>query len=154
MPTKQTPSQSLGARILAKSEMTASGCRVWKGWKDPDGYGVIRLDERTKLRAHRAAYEAAHGPIPPGLIVMHMCDVRACVNPEHLHLGTHADNQADKVRKGRQARGERNGSAKLSAPDVIRIRSDTRRPPDIARAFGISADQVRLIQKRVKWAHV
>lgn len=68
------------------------------------------------------AYEMVYGPTPPGVCVLHKCDTPACVNPNHLRLGTHADNMADKVRRGRQARGERHTRAKLTRNDVDAIR--------------------------------
>ncbi len=65
-----------------------------------EGYGTLRVDGKTKY-AHIHAYEQAHGPIRKGLVVMHKCDVRACVNPEHLELGTHGDNARDRADKHR-----------------------------------------------------
>ena len=70
-----------------------TGCWLWLGFISPDGYG-------TRL-AHRRAWELARGPIPDGMLVCHRCDVRHCVNPDHLFLGTHLDNMRDMIRKGR-----------------------------------------------------
>lgn len=76
-------------------------CILWAGTRNPDGYG-----KRGDNYAHRLAWEAAFGPIPPGLCVLHRCDVRPCVNPEHLFLGTKGDNARDREAKGR---GRTNG---------------------------------------------
>jgi len=78
------------------------------------GYGQIRDEQGSYATAHRISWRLHNGDIPAGMCVLHKCDNPRCVRPEHLFLGTQADNIADKVRKGRQARGERHGMARAN----------------------------------------
>ena len=76
-------------------------CILWEGWLSSNGYGLADRGGNKRQLAHRWTYEQAHGPIPAGMVVMHTCDTKACVNLDHLVLGTQADNMADMVAKGR-----------------------------------------------------
>jgi hypothetical protein len=84
--------------------VTESGCWLWLGTTDKDGYGLWRDEKRKTVRAHRRVYETYYGPIPEGLVVMHRCDVPGCVNPSHLMLGTIAENNQDRSKKGRSSK--------------------------------------------------
>jgi hypothetical protein len=97
-------------RFWAKVDIRGDGeCWEWRGARDRKGYGRVWLPQRMVL-AHRAAWELARAAIPEGMHILHHCDHPPCCNPAHLFLGSNADNVADKVRKQRQARGERSGT--------------------------------------------
>lgn len=84
------------------------GCWLWKNSRDTSGYGWFSYMKKP-MRAHRVAWELTYGPIPDGLFVCHHCDVRTCVRPDHLFLGTQRDNMDDAVRKGRMRSGDQHG---------------------------------------------
>lgn len=133
-----------------------SGCWLWLGGVSWQGYGKFHF--RTTMAAHRASW-ALHHRVFPEVNVLHRCDNPACVNPEHLFLGSHLDNMRDKARKGRQfrPRGELNGQAKLSNAEVIRMRAlhaDGIEQKDIAAQFGLAQSAVSNIVNRKTYAHV
>ncbi len=84
------------------------GCWLWNGMRTHSGYGRFRIGGKI-CRAHRIAWELVYGTIPEGIFVLHKCDNRVCVNPEHLFLGSHNDNMKDMVKKNRQATGMQSG---------------------------------------------
>src|SRR5678815_5427950 len=86
------------------SEPTETGCIIYLGALDKDGYGRFSFASSKSMRAHRWAYEHFIKPIPKGMCVCHHCDNPSCVNPKHLWLGTNGDNTKDRSIKGRSAK--------------------------------------------------
>jgi hypothetical protein len=141
--------------------VTESGCILWTGPTDPDGYGSFKVtidNKRKHVRAHRVAYERVNGPIPCGQCVCHKCDTPLCINPEHMFLGTDTDNMADKTSKGRQARGASVGLAKMTEELVVELRRRYAMGGisilDLAREFGITQNPAWMAIKRKTWKHI
>ncbi|HLM56382.1 MAG TPA: HNH endonuclease [Pyrinomonadaceae bacterium] len=134
-------------------------CWLWSGHIGENGYGIISINGRG-YKAHRVSFFLEHGRISNDRLILHRCDVRACVNPSHLFQGTPKDNSQDAVRKGRNTRlyGERNGKAKLSRESVLAIRRMCRRPnvyqKDVARHFGVSEATVSYVVNGGRWKKV
>lgn len=133
-------------------------CWEWTACLYHDGYGslgVKRGGRNTTARAHRISWELERGPIPTNLQVLHTCDNRRCVNPDHLFLGTHEQNMSDKVAKGRQDRGEFHGRCKLTHSQVDEIRARYAAGDvlyrELAIEYKISKGQVGMIVRKENW---
>lgn len=127
-------------------------CWNWVGTLGVGGYGQMRI-KCSYQRTHRISWFLTHGEWPI-LCVCHKCDNRRCVNPDHLFLGTGADNVADKVAKTRQARGSAHGRSKLTEEIVLDIRRNGRPVPDLAREYGVPVECIRHARKGITWKHL
>lgn len=139
------------------SKVDKSGdCWLWTGSRFHTGYGMFKLNGKNQY-AHRVVLLLEGLDIPSGMHSCHTCDNRACVNPDHLFLGTRFDNMQDSITKGRfnRACGEAHGSVKLSEADVLLIRnSEDQTHQQIANRFGITKENVGHIRGRRTWRHV
>lgn len=137
------------AKFWARVEKSApEQCWPWRGDKNHRGYGRFR-----EKMTHRLAYELVKGPIPEGLIVRHRCDNPPCCNPDHLLVGTYADNTDDAVERNRLPTGERSGTAKITVEQVRYIRAN---PDNLTRAalvqrFGLSKCYISAIRSGKVW---
>jgi|ERR1051326_339167 hypothetical protein len=164
-----TPIRMFHSRIDKATDK--NGCWIWTGQKMMQGYGYILLKGKV-IKSHRYSYELFVGPIPDGLCVLHKCDNRACVNPNHLFIGTVADNNRDRALKNRSATGDRNGSrthpeacargernfnSKLTAEHVREIRKRAARgetQKSLASEFGVHNSVICEVVNKRAWAHV
>ena len=173
--SRLTPAEFLKIQKRFWTKVQKSGendCWIWKAATDKDGYGKFKI-KTTTTRANRVAYELAKGPIEDSLIILHSCDNPPCVNPNHLSIGTKADNHQDMVNKGRKKyffgdengarkhperlrRGEDHAMAKLNWEQVEHIRESVRlkrfTQRQLAEKYKISPATVCLIIKNKIWA--
>jgi len=144
-------------RLLQNIDYVSSpdGCWLWKGPILKTGYGRI-CSKRKNFSTHRVSYEYHHGIIPFGMNVLHKCDVRHCVNPKHLFLGTHQDNMDDCVAKGRTTHGRNHPNARLTEGDIRAIRelSASMSQKQLAAQFGVHFTTVGQILRGQTWTHV
>lgn len=149
-----TSNASLAQRFWAKVAPIASmrECWLWTASTNADGYGKLGLG-RGNVLAHRVAWRLAFGYFPVANC-LHKCDVPSCVNPFHLFLGSQRDNMVDKTAKGRNARGEQHGSAKLQLQQVQELRArrlSGESVKTLSASFGVGQAQVRRICKGERW---
>jgi hypothetical protein len=149
---------NLEERLLRHSErITETGCLIWLGHLMWAGYGHIQVNRRP-MRTHRAAWLCWRGPIKDGSFVLHRCDVRCCINPHHLFLGTHTDNMRDASNKNRLVTGEQwsavRPALKLSPNSVRKIRADTRTNAAVANDYDVSDTTISAVRLFQKWAWV
>jgi hypothetical protein len=145
-------------RFWSKATITANPekCWNWTAYKVKRGYGRIRLGDKSHL-AHRVAYYLTYGEYPEDLLVCHSCDNPACINPNHLFLGTTLDNVTDKMQKGRHdpSRGEKNGLAKLTWDKVRMIRSQYATgqftQKQLAQHYGIGKSVLSRVVRNEMW---
>lgn len=136
----------------AKVSKTDS-CWLWTAAKTTKGYGSLTLFHKPH-RAHQVSWKLHFGDIPRGLFVCHKCDVKTCINPDHLFLGTNGDNVRDAASKNRLRVGDRHPQAKLTGQEVQDIRAllkDGHKGIDISRVYGVSDQCIYDIKNNRHW---
>lgn len=132
-------------------------CWVWTASASHDGYGAFGVGGRKggMVRAHRFSYSLTHGPIPDGKMVLHRCDNRRCVNPNHLFLGDAKSNGEDMAKKDRSTHGERNPRVKLSEGEVCEMRGYYSRGrgtlKDLGLRYGVAKSTAHAVVSGVNW---
>jgi hypothetical protein len=160
-PIPRDPAERFWARV-EKSD----GCWLWIGPADAAGYGRMGVGSKANgtkgvVIVHRFSWQLAFGPIPDGMFVCHRCDTPACVRPDHLFLGSPADNTHDSMTKQRfkappRFHGEQLPAAKLTESDVREIRrlAGQETYASMARRLGVTPRVVRLAARSESWTHV
>lgn len=152
-------------RFHISYEVSETGCWHWIRARQkhclPYGqfYVLTESGRRAVVGPHRWIYAHLHGPIPPGMLVCHRCDVPYCVNPDHLFLGTHLDNHRDRATKGRSnpVRGEKNTNARLTeaaVADIVRryIAGETQKT--LACEYGVGQQSISRAVTGARWKHL
>ena len=138
----------MGSRLWENTRLDFNTmCLEWQGSKDTAGYGQLSINGKL-VYVHRLSYESAKGKIPLGLEILHSCDNKICINPDHLSVGTHQDNMTDMASKGR-------GRSKFAESDVLEIRrrwaNGEQTQTSMAKEFGITQQWINAIILRKAW---
>ena len=145
--------------LMERCDIVPGGCFEWQRSVNAKGYGKIRLDG-VHHNASRVAWIIVYGEIPPRTYVCHHCDNPRCIRPDHLFLGTPADNSGDMAQKGRAAKGEANGFSRLTEGQVAILRKARREKGrfwgvrEYARLFGVSRTTIQRAANGTYWNHI
>ncbi len=140
--------------IIRHSWVKDNGCWEWIKAVGKSGYGVMRVGDRSAVSCHRVAYQLWNGDIPDGLNVLHKCDNKKCVNPDHLEIGTQSKNMLDAASRGISPTGELHPQSTLTNHQVESIRSDNRTCPEIARELGVRTLNVWRAKSGISYRYI
>lgn len=160
--TNQHHNKDIFQRFIEKICFGFSDCWYWFGSQDTGGYGVIRDKNLNSTKAHRLSWNLFYGEIPDKMMVLHKCDVRNCVNPDHLFLGTQNDNMKDMAKKKRGVNvpriGERNPMHKLNSESVKSIRIEYSHGKisykNLGKKYNVSPMTICRVVNYKLWSHI
>lgn len=135
----------------------SEGCWLWRGHINHDGYGRLPVGDPGRSRmimAHRLALFLDGREVPPGMVTRHKCNTPACVRPDHLEIGTQAENVGDTVQSGHVPRGEDAHNAVLTEAAVVDIRTSLEPSHVLAARYGISVKTLHHVRAGKRWSHV
>jgi hypothetical protein len=151
--------QDLADKLLKQAVVGLDNCWLWTGHRTVYGYGMVHYQGKQQY-VHRLSYELFNGEFPKNMNICHKCDVKLCLNPDHLFIGTQKDNIHDMIRKERNSRGERHVGAVLTEAAVHFIREHYKpKHPELGfqamgRKFGVDGETVRDAYVRRTWKHI
>lgn len=137
-------------RFLCKVKIDDNGCWIWTGTLSAQGYGMIWKEDRN-VPTHRESYKLFFGKLSDKDVVCHKCDVRACVNPDHLFVGDRGDNNRDMFEKKRHRFGERSPHAKLSLEDVFAIMASKETNTHLSKLYGVNQSTISRVRAGGRW---
>lgn len=144
------PEKRFDARYIPEPN---TGCWLWLERLNDGGYGVLSVSGR-EVRAHVFSYTRFVGRVPKGKFVLHKCDVRCCVNPEHLKTGSKKQNTQDAIERRRFPTGMKHSATTLTDQEVVAIRNDSRKQRIIAEDYGVCQMTISNIKRRFTWKYV
>lgn len=129
-------------------------CWIWKGAKSNSGYGHLSMGKNKNIKATHYMWKLYNGFIPQGFHVLHYCDVKLCVNPKHLHIGTCKDNAKEAVERGRIKCGEDTYNAQLTNKQVIEIFKSNKKNIQLARDYKVRPQTISRIKTKSRYRHI
>lgn len=139
-------------RFWRKAKRTKNGCLVWQHSKIWSGYGRCSFNGNNNLRAHRVSFFITYGYMPE--MVLHKCDNPPCIEPDHLFEGSQLENMRDCKKKNRDAKGEKQGSSKLTVDKIRSIRKSKKTLHELADKYGVAFQTIGKIKRHQRWSHV
>ena len=143
------PRQAVLPRFQSRYRQNDNGCWEWTGSINGDGYGYLASGDQA-IRVHRLSWEIHNGEIPEGLCVLHHCDNRKCVNPEHLFLGTKKDNAQDMIKKGRH-KGRHKLTLEQVQEIIEKLKSGRWTLKELGRVYKVHHNTIWWIKKGGTW---